>query len=110
MVIVSWEHQALAPALAPALAGFLVVMCAPTTTSSIPIIAAMPRSHAQRDNYLPLASQRESHFAIYHCHPNPSLPGPYYYWPGNPVIKPSGYAGLINYEQTLHAKFCAYHP
>ena len=30
---------------------------------------------------------------------NPSLPGPYYYyWPGNPVIKPFGVAELLCFD------------
>ncbi|WP_424946137.1 hypothetical protein [Candidatus Spongiihabitans sp.] len=33
---------------------------------------------------------------------NPSLPGPYYYyWPGNPVIKPFGVAELLCGEAAL---------
>ncbi|WP_424946790.1 hypothetical protein [Candidatus Spongiihabitans sp.] len=44
---------------------------------------------------VPLASQRAFVLSVHHCLSNPSLPGPYYYWPGNPVIKPFGVAELI---------------
>ncbi|WP_424948347.1 hypothetical protein [Candidatus Spongiihabitans sp.] len=40
--------------------------------------------------------------------PNPSLPGPYYYWPGNPVIKPAALAAILNGGEA--ATICAATP
>ncbi|WP_424947451.1 hypothetical protein [Candidatus Spongiihabitans sp.] len=47
---------------------------------------------------VPLSSQRAFVLSIHHCLPSPSLPGPYYYWPGNPVIKPFGVAELLCFD------------
>ncbi|WP_424946214.1 hypothetical protein [Candidatus Spongiihabitans sp.] len=48
---------------------------------------------------VPLASQLAFVLSIHHCLPSPSLPGPYYYyWPGNPVIKPFGVAELLCFD------------
>ncbi|WP_424947472.1 hypothetical protein [Candidatus Spongiihabitans sp.] len=45
---------------------------------------------------VPLASQRAFVLSIHHCLPSPSLPGPYYYWPGNPVKNSAALAAILN--------------